>query len=292
MCTATFPNFGAAISVLFVVVGAEGERKRKSEAKIYSLSYELLSVCSPQNKHLVRIKIENTTLIRITSMMGEDVIKKNKEKVERLYKQREELEAEMASISQRLNGPNMPGLKGSLVDNEGFPIGGGDVDLYSVRADRQRYNSLKNDHLQLTNAIEKEVQQLLSSSASPSSVGGGGGGTDTIVKTKTEKNEKVKIPTESITPKTTSTNRKAFAVVDILAPGSPADLDGLMVHDRILDFGGAFSIADAALLIQDNLGKSHRVLVNRAGVDEILNIAPRTWNGNGLLGAHFRALNF
>ena len=99
-------------------------------------------------------------------MMGEDVIKKNKEKVERLYKQREELEAEMASISQRLNGPNMPGLKGSLVDNEGFPIGGGDVDLYSVRADRQRYNSLKNDHLQLTNAIEKEVQQLLSSSAS------------------------------------------------------------------------------------------------------------------------------
>jgi hypothetical protein len=153
---------------------------------------------------------------------------------------------------------------------------------------------LKNDHLQLTNAIEKEVQQLLSSSASPSAVGGGGGGggTDTIVKTQTENNEKVKIPTESTTPKTTSTNRKAFAVVDILAPGSPADLDGLMVHDRILDFGGAFSIADAALLIQDNLGKSHRVLVNRAGVDEILNIAPRTWNGNGLLGAHFRALNF
>ena len=228
----------------------------------------------------------------MASMMGEDVIKKNKEKVERLYKQREELEAEMASISQRLNGPNMPGLKGSLVDNEGFPIGGGDVDLYSVRADRQRYNSLKNDHLQLTNAIEKEVQQLLSSSASPSAVGGGGGGTDAIVKTKTENNEKVKIPTESTTPKTTSTNRKAFAVVDILAPGSPADLDGLMVHDRILDFGGAFSIADAALLIQGNLGKSHRVLVNRAGVDEILNIAPRTWNGNGLLGAHFRALNF
>ena len=252
-----------------------------------------LSVHLKTNTSYVRIKIENTTLIRITSMMGEDVIKKNKEKVERLYKQREELEAEMASISQRLNGPNMPGLKGSLVDNEGFPIGGGDVDLYSVRADRQRYNSLKNDHLQLTNAIEKEVQQLLSSSASPSAVGGGGGGgTDTIVKTQTENNEKVKIPTESTTPKTTSTNRKAFAVVDILAPGSPADLDGLMVHDRILDFGGAFSIADAALLIQDNLGKSHRVLVNRAGVDEILNIAPRTWNGNGLLGAHFRALNF
>jgi len=271
-----------------VVVGAEGERKRRSEAKIYSMSCSLFT----SGSHLKTTPLYKNRILIMTSMMGEDVIKKNKEKVERLYKQREELEAEMASIFQRLNGPNMPGLKGSLVDNEGFPIGGGDVDLYSVRADRQRYNSLKNDHLQLTNAIEKEVQQLLSSSASPSAVGGGGGGTDTIVKTKTENNEKVKIPTESTTPKTTSTNRKAFAVVDILAPGSPADLDGLMVHDRILDFGGAFSIADAALLIQGNLGKSHRVLVNRAGVDEILNIAPRTWNGNGLLGAHFRALNF
>ena len=222
----------------------------------------------------------------------------SKENVERLYKQREELEAEMASISQRLNGPNMPGLKGALVDNEGFPIGGGDLDLYSVRADRQRYNSLKNDHLKLTNMIEREVQALLSSSSN--NRGGGGADTDTTTVNTKENIEQKAV--ESTVPKTeaattmttttTTTNRKAFAVVDILAPGSPADTDGLMLHDRVLDFGGAFSISDAAALIQNNVGKSHRVVVNRAGMDEIVNITPRTWSGNGLLGAHFRALNF
>ena len=40
------------------------------------------------------------------------------------------------------------------------------MDLYSVREDRQRYNSLKNDHLQLTDAIQEEVNALLSVSDS------------------------------------------------------------------------------------------------------------------------------
>ena len=226
----------------------------------------------------------------------------SKENVERLYKQREELEAEMASISQRLNGPNMPGVKGALVDNEGFPIGGGDLDLYSVRADRQRYNSLKNDHLKLTNMIEREVQALLSSSSNNRGGGEAAGEADTDTTTVNTKENIEQKAVESTVPKTEAattmttttrtTNRKAFAVVDILAPGSPADTDGLMLHDRVLDFGGAFSISDAAALIQNNVGKSHRVVVNRAGMDEIVNITPRTWSGNGLLGAHFRALNF
>ena len=221
----------------------------------------------------------------------------SKENVERLYKQREELEAEMASISQRLNGPNMPGLKGALVDNEGFPIGGGDLDLYSVRTDRQRYNSLKNDHLKLTNMIEREVQALLSSSSNNRGGVEAAGGADTDTTTVNTKENIEQKAVESTIPKTeaaatTTINRKAFAVVDILAPGSPADTDGLMLHDRVLDFGGAFSISDAAALIQNNVGKSHRVVVNRAGMDEIVNITPRTWSGNGLLGAHFRALNF
>jgi 26S proteasome non-ATPase regulatory subunit 9 len=196
----------------------------------------------------------------------------------------------------------MPGVKGALVDNEGFPIGGGDLDLYSVRADRQRYNSLKNDHLKLTNMIEREVQALLSSSSNNRGGGEAAGEADTDTTTVNTKENIEQKAVESTVPKTeaattmttttTTTNRKAFAVVDILAPGSPADTDGLMLHDRVLDFGGAFSISDAAALIQNNVGKSHRVVVNRAGMDEIVNITPRTWNGNGLLGAHFRALNF
>jgi len=274
------------------------KKKSPSTPRRYILSCSLslsLSVLTT-HKHTTQHTKHNT--------IGKTMTSSSKENVERLYKQREELEAEMASISQRLNGPNMPGVKGALVDNEGFPIGGGDLDLYSVRADRQRYNSLKNDHLKLTNMIEREVQALLSSSSNNRGGVEAAGGADTDTTTVNTKENIEQKAVESTIPKTeaaattttttttTTTNRKAFAVVDILAPGSPADTDGLMLHDRVLDFGGAFSISDAAALIQNNVGKSHRVVVNRAGMDEIVNITPRTWSGNGLLGAHFRALNF
>jgi len=265
------------------------KKKFPSTPRRYILSCSLSLSVLTTHKHTTQHTKHKT--------IGKTMTSSSKENVERLYKQREELEAEMASISQRLNGPNMPGVKGALVDNEGFPIGGGDLDLYSVRADRQRYNSLKNDHLKLTNMIEREVQALLSSSSNNRGGVEAAGGADTDTTTVNTKENIEQKAVESTIPKTeaaatTTINRKAFAVVDILAPGSPADTDGLMLHDRVLDFGGAFSISDAAALIQNNVGKSHRVVVNRAGMDEIVNITPRTWSGNGLLGAHFRALNF
>ena len=55
-----------------------------------------------------------------------------------LMTRREAMEAEMQAIGSRLSAPNAPGLRGSLVDREGFPIAG--CDLYAVRADRGRYN--------------------------------------------------------------------------------------------------------------------------------------------------------
>ena len=58
-----------------------------------------------------------------------------RERVTSLYAAREAMETEMASIAGRLSQPGAPGLKGSLVDEEGFPIPG--VDLYAVRADRE-----------------------------------------------------------------------------------------------------------------------------------------------------------
>lgn len=59
--------------------------------------------------------------------------------LDELYDARKLMELEMGTISARLSAPGAPGLKGSLVDREGFPIAG--CDLYAVRSDRQRYNS-------------------------------------------------------------------------------------------------------------------------------------------------------
>jgi len=55
-----------------------------------------------------------------------------------LVERRKAMELEMQAISARLTAPGAPGLRGRLVDDDGFPIAG--CDLYAVRADRGRYN--------------------------------------------------------------------------------------------------------------------------------------------------------
>lgn len=55
----------------------------------------------------------------------------SRDRIKALYAERSAMETEMAEIAQRLSGPGMPGLRGSLVDAEGFPAPG--VDLYAVR---------------------------------------------------------------------------------------------------------------------------------------------------------------
>ena len=60
-----------------------------------------------------------------------------------LFERREAMEIEMRAISARLSAPDAPGLRGRLVDAEGFPIAG--CDLYAVRADRGRYDGARDD---------------------------------------------------------------------------------------------------------------------------------------------------
>ena len=82
----------------------------------------------------------------------------SRDRIKALYASREAMEHEMASIAQRLSGPGMPGLKGPLVDREGFPIPG--VDLYAVRGDRGRYAVLRNDHAAVTNQMQRAMTDL------------------------------------------------------------------------------------------------------------------------------------
>jgi 26S proteasome non-ATPase regulatory subunit 9 len=225
----------------------------------------------------------------------------NKAKVNKMYKQREELEAEMSSLSQRLNEEGQPGLKGALVDKEGFPIP--NVDLYQIRSDRQRYNTLKNDHSRLTDLIQSGLQNILLVTKKRNDDDDDDVRT-TRTRTTTENNntaaaavnKKSDVQQED-TPSTTITTttvitQKAFAVVDIVAPGSPAEIDGIRIHDRIISFGDKRTIEEAAAKIQQTIGESHIVKLNRQGVEMEVEITPRTWTGVGLLGAHFRSLNF
>ena len=49
----------------------------------------------------------------------------------------------------------MPGISGSLVDEEGFPLA--NIDLYRVRGERQRFNILNNDYSAIMKQLEDEL---------------------------------------------------------------------------------------------------------------------------------------
>lgn len=52
----------------------------------------------------------------------------------------------------------MPGVKGSLVDDDGFPLA--NVDLIEIRKLRNRLACLQTDHMEIMKKIEKGLYDL------------------------------------------------------------------------------------------------------------------------------------
>ena len=59
-----------------------------------------------------------------------------REDLMKLMKQKDDLEKAIVDITEHLTAPGMPGLKGNLVDAEGFPRA--DIDLIEIRKLRNR----------------------------------------------------------------------------------------------------------------------------------------------------------
>eukprot|EP01126_Amoeba_proteus_P051474 TRINITY_DN6147_c0_g1_i13.p1 TRINITY_DN6147_c0_g1~~TRINITY_DN6147_c0_g1_i13.p1 ORF type:complete len:165 (-),score=37.22 TRINITY_DN6147_c0_g1_i13:576-1070(-) len=82
-----------------------------------------------------------------------------REELEVLIKRKDNLESEIAALVNYLQSPGNPGLKGGLVDSEGFPIG--DVEkIIAVREARASLSRKQNDHLQLMKEIEEGLERF------------------------------------------------------------------------------------------------------------------------------------
>ncbi len=68
--------------------------------------------------------------------MREDLLK--------LMKEKDDIEKAIMDITEYLSAPGMPGVKGTLVDEEGFPRA--DLDLFEIRKMRNRLACLQTDH--------------------------------------------------------------------------------------------------------------------------------------------------
>ncbi|XP_050272288.1 uncharacterized protein LOC126715628 [Quercus robur] len=220
-----------------------------------------------------------------------------------LMDKRGALEAEMNAIIDRLCQPGGPGLSGNLVDSEGFPRS--DIDIPVVRAERHRLSELRNDHKVTTEKIDQNIQILhssrLASRSSPPKES---------VQGNLEGSNNQNSPVVSDVPSASSHNvvlrdsssdmdvdvmaSIPFAMVDEIADASPAAEDGLQLGDQIVKFGnveaGENLLQRLASEAQTNQGCAIPVVIMRQGAPINLTVTPRTWQGRGLLGCHFRIL--
>jgi 26S proteasome non-ATPase regulatory subunit 9 len=78
---------------------------------------------------------------------------------ERAVASKQTLEEEMEALAAELTSGSNPGLKGPLVDNEGFPRA--DIDVYRVRQLRHELAVKTTDHKETMKRIEELLPRLI-----------------------------------------------------------------------------------------------------------------------------------
>ncbi|KAM3187647.1 hypothetical protein ACTXT7_001921 [Hymenolepis weldensis] len=113
-----------------------------------------------------------------------------------LEKRRKAIEAEIDAYTEILKSNKNVGMRGSLMDSEGFPRN--DIDLVAVRMARNKIICLNTDYKELMTKLEDVSSRLLAKQTSTAE------------------------PMDTETPN--ELPPKAFLNVDQVTPGSPSDL--------------------------------------------------------------------
>ncbi|PIA60454.1 hypothetical protein AQUCO_00300157v1 [Aquilegia coerulea] len=213
-----------------------------------------------------------------------------------LIEKRDFMEIEMNSIITRLSQPGGPGITGNLLDSEGFPRS--DIDVPAVRADRLRLSELRNDYKEITEKISESLQVLHSARLAPKPLVSGEGSNNQfahLVNTVSSASAHDALTKDTHSSMDVDINLGVpFAIVDEIVDDSPAAEDGLQLGDQIVKFGNVESgeglLQRLASEAQSNQGRAVPLVVLRQGVPTNLALTPRSWQGRGLLGCHFRIL--
>ncbi|KAL5110872.1 26S proteasome non-ATPase regulatory subunit 9 [Taenia crassiceps] len=134
-----------------------------------------------------------------------------------LEKRRQAIVNEINTYSAVLEGNRNVGMHGPLLDSEGYPRN--DIDVVAVRTARNRIICLNTDHNEVMKQLEAVSARLLS-------------------KTRASSAEATDTDLTATRPSTEPPSRSVpFLLVDQVTPGSPADLAGICVDDRVTRFG-------------------------------------------------------
>ncbi|KAI8643724.1 hypothetical protein BD408DRAFT_414444 [Parasitella parasitica] len=199
------------------------------------------------------------------------------------------LEQELKELEIVLTSAGV-GMDTPLIDNEGFPRS--ELDIQTIRTSRSMIHRLRNDHREIMLEIEKilhRIHQLKKANGeatadAPSS------------STSNPPNNTANTAATTLTEPTTVGGPIAYAVVNAIAPDSPAYGAGLRRNDRITQFGHINSTNHDRLqainrLIIDKEEQQIPVTILRDEIHLQIVVTPRSgWGGRGTLGCHLLPL--
>ncbi|XP_029662533.1 26S proteasome non-ATPase regulatory subunit 9 [Formica exsecta] len=189
-----------------------------------------------------------------------------KDAVLQLMKDKENIESNLRALKEILDS-NHVGMDEPLVDSEGFPRQ--DIDVYQVRHARHKIICLRNDHKALMKKIEEGLHKIH----------GLAGGSE------------AQEPVSNVSDIQETEMLEPFLRVNLVSPGSPAEIAGLHVEDLILEFGSIHcrnfkSLTDIGKLVENSRYKIINLKIKRGSNTIILSLTPRPWVGKGLLGCN------
>lgn len=213
--------------------------------------------------------------------------------------ERKEIEKEIFKLTEYLTGEGMPGVDGSLVDKEGFPLP--NLDLYSIREARHNLIMKQNDLKHLMETIESKMAiyfNEINQNKPQESIF-----TDKK-KEEIDNKDPIAISAPQNKPKfiPSAETFEPFATVTEVTSGSPAEECGLIQGDSIISFDTILTkgkspnpLQTLAKLTNDKINKKIPVRIirkNKEGILETINLSliPHHWSGRGILGCKLNLL--
>ena len=223
-----------------------------------------------------------------------------REELLKLDKERKKLEEKIASLTEFLNGPGMPGVDGSLIDRDGFPKPG--LDHVTIRTVRHDLICTQNDLKNLMEKIEKKMASYFEEINNKKSEEIEEEPKKNIFNNKEEKTTDAVDEDKNKENDMGQNMKEAFAKIVSVEIGSPAEEAGLKPEDHIINFNGVLykgvshnPLITLSEIVKNKIGEEIPVSIVRKNKDNILhmeklNIIPHTWNGRGVLGCKFQII--
>jgi 26S proteasome non-ATPase regulatory subunit 9 len=200
-----------------------------------------------------------------------------------LDKKRLQIEKEIFDLTDYLTGDGMPGVSGSLIDREGFPLPG--IDLTAVRTARNKLIMLQNDLTNIMKIIEEKMSNYFAQKPE----------TQVIEKKNEDQEEGIKVHVYEEEPVSkTNVLKVPFCWIGMVTEGSPADEAGLLPGDGIIQFDKlTFGMSNNPLksiseIVNKKIDEPIPVVVKREIEDNVeyidIKLIPHSWTGQGLLG--------